>query len=162
MKIVFAVQIKNINNVMEKLINNGNNMFNSVNKVIILGTISSEPSTRYAENGFFIATMSVMTVSIKQNKNEDKNEYKNEWHRVLLYNKFEKASKNYKKGKIIYLEGSLRTSKWLDKENNYKYTTEIIASDIKILDLNINEIEIDAEEESNKNNKSIFDENIPF
>ena len=105
----------------------------SVNKVIIIGNLGKDPETRFMSNGDAVTNITVATTDTWKDKSGDKQE-KTEWHRVTFYRKLAEIVSEYlRKGSPIYIEGRLETRKWTDKEGIERYTTDIIANDIKML-----------------------------
>lgn len=105
----------------------------SVNKVILIGNLGRDPETRYMSNGEAVTNITVATTDIWKDRNGEKQE-KTEWHRVTFYRKLAEIAGEYlKKGRQVYVEGRLETRKWTDKTGNDRYTTEIIATDMKML-----------------------------
>ena len=105
----------------------------SINKVILIGNLGKDPETRYMPNGEAVTNITLATTETWKDKNGEKQE-KTEWHRVTFYRKLAEIAGEYlKKGRPVYVEGRLETRKWLDKAGVERYTTEIIASDMKML-----------------------------
>ena len=105
----------------------------SVNKVILIGNLGRDPETRYMSNGDAVTNISLATTEIWKDKNGEKQE-KTEWHRVAFYRKLAEIAGEYlKKGRPVYVEGRLETRKWTDKNGMERFTTEIIATDMKML-----------------------------
>ena len=105
----------------------------SVNKVILIGNLGRDPETRYMSNGEAVTNITVATTDTWKDKNGEKQE-KTEWHRVTFYRKLAEIAGEYlKKGRQVYVEGRLETRKWTDKTGNERYTTEVIATDMKML-----------------------------
>lgn len=105
----------------------------SVNKVILIGNLGRDPETRYMSNGDAVTNISLATTEIWKDKNGEKQE-KTEWHRVTFYRKLAEIAGEYlKKGRPVYVEGRLETRKWTDKNGMERFTTEIIATDMKML-----------------------------
>jgi single-strand DNA-binding protein len=105
----------------------------SVNKVILIGNLGRDPETRYMSNGEAVTNITVATTDTWKDRNGEKQE-KTEWHRVTFYRKLAEIAGEYlKKGRQVYIEGRLETRKWTDKSGNERYTTEVIASDMKML-----------------------------
>ncbi|MDQ3185444.1 MAG: single-stranded DNA-binding protein [Pseudomonadota bacterium] len=105
----------------------------SVNKVILIGNLGKDPETRYMPNGDAVTNITLATTEAWKDKNGEKQE-KTEWHRVTFYRKLAEIAGEYlKKGRPVYVEGRLETRKWTDKAGAERYTTEIIASDMKML-----------------------------
>ena len=105
----------------------------SVNKVILIGNLGKDPETRYMSNGEAVTNITVATTETWKDKNGEKQE-KTEWHRVTFYRKLAEIAGEYlKKGRPVYIEGRLETRKWTDKNGVERYTTDIIANDMKML-----------------------------
>ncbi|HQU99284.1 MAG TPA: single-stranded DNA-binding protein [Nitrosomonas sp.] len=105
----------------------------SVNKVILIGNLGKDPETRYMSNGEAVTNITLATTDTWKDKNGDKQE-KTEWHRVTFYRKLAEIAGEYlKKGRSVYVEGRLETRKWTDKNGMDRYTTDIIATDMKML-----------------------------
>lgn len=105
----------------------------SVNKVILIGNLGRDPETRYMSNGEAVTNITIATTDSWKDRNGEKQE-KTEWHRVTFYRKLAEIAGEYlKKGRQVYVEGRLETRKWTDKTGNDRYTTEIIATDMKML-----------------------------
>ena len=105
----------------------------SVNKVIIIGNLGKDPETRYMPNGDAVTNITVATTETWKDKNGEKQE-KTEWHRVVFYRKLAEIAGQYlKKGAPVFVEGRIETKKWTDKAGVERYSTDIIASDMKML-----------------------------
>ena len=105
----------------------------SVNKAIILGNLGRDPELRYMPNGDAVANISIATTETWKDKEGNKQE-KTEWHKVTFYRRLAEIAGEYlKKGSQVYVEGRLETRKWQDKDGQDRYTTEIIASEMKML-----------------------------
>ncbi len=105
----------------------------SVNKVILIGNLGKDPETRYMSNGDAVTNITLATTDAWKDKNGEKQE-KTEWHRVTFYRKLAEIAGEYlKKGRSVYIEGRLETRKWTDKNGVERYTTDIIANDMKML-----------------------------
>ena len=105
----------------------------SVNKVILLGNLGRDPETRYTANGDAVTNLNIATSEQWKDKSGEKQE-RTEWHRVVLFGRQAEVANEYlKKGRSVYVEGSLRTRKWQDKEGQDRYTTEIIATEMQML-----------------------------
>jgi len=104
-----------------------------VNKVILIGNLGADPEVRYAQNGSPVTTFNVATTESWKNK-EGSWEDQTEWHRIVTFSHLaERCGNNLSKGSKVYIEGSLRTQKWQDKEGNPRKTTEIVARVVKNL-----------------------------
>jgi single-strand DNA-binding protein len=106
---------------------------NSLNRVTLIGNLGKDPEVRYMQNGDAVANVSLATTDTWKDKAGEKQE-KTEWHRVTFYRKLAEIVQMYVgKGDSIYVEGRLETRKWTDKQGVERYTTEIIASEMKML-----------------------------
>jgi single-strand DNA-binding protein len=105
----------------------------SVNKVIIIGNLGRDPEMRYLPSGDAVANLRIATTDKFKDKSGDMQEV-TEWHSVAFFGKTAEICGQYlKKGSQIYVEGSLRTRKWQDKEGNDRYTTEIRGDRMQML-----------------------------
>lgn len=110
-------------------------MARGINKVILIGNVGSEPEVRYMPNGNAVTTLSIATSESWKDKQTGDKQERTEWHRVVLFNKLGEIAGEYtKKGSKVYIEGSLRTRKWQDQQGQDRYTTEIVANDLQLLD----------------------------
>ena len=106
----------------------------SVNKVILVGNLGRDPEVRYSPDGAAICNVSIATTSNWKDKTSGEKREETEWHRVVFYNRLAEIAGEYlRKGRAVYVEGRLETRKWTDKEGHDRYTTEIIASEMKML-----------------------------
>ena len=106
----------------------------SVNKVIIVGNLGADPETRYAPSGDAICNIRVATTDTWKDKATGEKKEATEWHRISFYGRLAEIAGQYlKKGSQVYVEGSLRTRKWQDKDGKDQYTTEIRADEMKML-----------------------------
>ena len=107
---------------------------NSINKVILIGHVGSEPELRYTPSGASITSFSLATNEVWINADKEKQE-RVEWHSIIAWNKLADFSKEYiTKGQLIYIEGSLHTNTWIDKDENTRKKVEIICNMITPLD----------------------------
>lgn len=110
-------------------------MARGINKVILVGNIGGDPEVRYMPNGNAVTTLSVATSESWKDKETGNKQERTEWHRVVCFNRLGEIAGEYvRKGSKLYVEGSLRTRKWQDPQGQDRYTTEIVASDIQMLD----------------------------
>lgn len=110
-------------------------MARGINKVILVGNVGADPELRYMPNGNAVATLSIATSEAWKDKQSGDKQERTEWHRVVCFNRLGEIAGEYvRKGSKLYVEGSLRTRKWQDQQGQDKYTTEIIASDVQMLD----------------------------
>jgi len=105
----------------------------SVNKVILVGNVGSDPEVRYLEGGTAVANFRMATSEFFRNR-EGENTTTTEWHNIVAWRQLaELAEKYIRKGRQIYVEGKITTRQWEDKEGNKRYTTEIVANTIQLL-----------------------------
>ena len=106
-----------------------------MNKVILVGNLGQEPETRYLPSGGAVTNVSIATSETWKDKNSGQMQERTEWHRVVFFNRLAEIAGEYlKKGTKVYVEGSLRTRKWQDQSGNDRYTTEIVANEMQMLD----------------------------
>lgn len=106
-----------------------------INKVIIVGNLGRDPEVRYMPSGSAVTQVSVATSTSWKDKQSGEMQERTEWHRIVFFNRLAEIAGEYlKKGSKIYIEGSLRTQKWQDKNGADRYTTEIVANEMQMLD----------------------------
>lgn len=106
-----------------------------VNKVILVGNLGQDPETRYMPSGGAVTNVNLATSESWKDKNTGEMNERTEWHRVVFFNRLGEIAGEYlKKGSKIYVEGSLRTRKWQDKNGVDRYTTEIVGNEMQMLD----------------------------
>jgi single-strand DNA-binding protein len=106
----------------------------SVNKVIIVGNLGRDPETRYLPSGEAVTNISVATTETWKDKTSGEKKEATEWHRIAFFGRLAEIAGEYlKKGSQVYVEGSLRTRKWQDKDGQDRYSTEIRADEMKML-----------------------------
>jgi single-strand DNA-binding protein len=106
-----------------------------VNKVIVVGNLGNDPEIRYSQSGAAITNISVATSESWKDKQTGQPQERTEWHRVVFFNRLAEIAGEYlHKGSKVYVEGSLRTRKWQDKEGQDRYTTEIVGNEMQMLD----------------------------
>jgi single-strand DNA-binding protein len=109
-------------------------MARGVNKVILVGNLGADPETRAMPSGASVANLRIATSESWRDKTSGEQQERTEWHRVALFGRLaEVASEYLRKGSQVYIEGSLRTRKWQDKQGNERYSTEIVANDLQML-----------------------------
>ena len=108
-------------------------MAGSVNKVILVGNLGKDPEVRRMQSGDPIVNLSLATSETWRDKSSGERKEKTEWHRVVIFNKnlAEVAEKYLRKGSKVYVEGSLQTRKWTDKDGQEKYSTEIVLQNFR-------------------------------
>lgn len=110
-------------------------MAKGVNKVIIIGNLGADPEVRYMPSGGAVASLRIATSESWKDKQSGEMQERTEWHRVSLFNRLGEIAGEYlRKGSKVYIEGSLRTNKWQDQNGNDRYTTEIVANTMQMLD----------------------------
>lgn len=106
----------------------------SINKVILIGNLGKDPETRYAPSGDAIVNITLATTDTWKDKASGDKKEATEWHRVVFFGKLAEIAGQYlKKGRQVYIEGSLRTRKWQGQDGQDRYTTEIVANEMKML-----------------------------
>ena len=109
-------------------------MARGINKVILVGNLGADPETRYTANGGAITNIRLATSESWRDKQTGENQERTEWHRVVLFGKLGEIAGEYlKKGRQVYIEGSLRTNKYTDKDGIERYTTDIVANEMQML-----------------------------
>ncbi len=155
-------------------------MAKGINKVILVGNLGKDPEMRYMPSGSAVATISIATSMSWKDKQTGEAQERTEWHRVVFFNRLAEIVGEYlKKGAKVYVEGSLRTQKWQDKNGQDRYTTEIVASDMQMLDSrgaggsSMNEFDQSSSSSSSSSSSNTgapapattadnFDDDIPF
>ncbi len=106
-----------------------------VNKVILIGNLGQDPEVRYMPNGGAVTNITVATSETWKDKNTGEQQEKTEWHRVVMFRRLAEIAGEYlKKGSKVFIEGRLQTRKWQDQQGNDRYTTEIVADNMQMLD----------------------------
>lgn len=111
-------------------------MARGVNKVILVGNLGKDPDVRYMPSGSAVTNVTIATSESWKDKQSGEKQERTEWHNVVFFNRLGEIAGEYlKKGSKVYVEGSLRTRKWQDKNSGQdRYTTEIVASEMQMLD----------------------------
>ena len=108
-------------------------MAQGINKVILVGNLGRDPELRYTQGGTAVANFTIATNERWTDKQGERQE-RTEWHRILAWGRLAEIVGEYmNKGKQVYVEGSLQTRKWEDRDGNTRYTTEIKAQNIQML-----------------------------
>jgi single-strand DNA-binding protein len=106
-----------------------------VNKVILVGNLGNDPESRYLPSGGAVTNITIATSETWKDKQTGQPQERTEWHRVVFFNRLAEIAGEYlRKGSKAYIEGSLRTRKWQDKSGLDRYTTEIVANEMQMLD----------------------------
>lgn len=110
-------------------------MARGLNKVMIMGNLGTDPEVRYMPSGAAVTNIRVATSETWKDKQSGEKQERTEWHRIVLFNRIGEIAAQYlRKGSRVFIEGSLRTNKWQDQNGNDRYTTEIIASSMQLMD----------------------------
>ena len=110
-------------------------MSKGVNKVILIGNLGGDPEVKVTPAGTPVTTLSIATSETWKDKQTGEKQERTEWHRVICFNRLAEVAGEYlRKGSKAYIEGSLRTRKWQDQSGQDRWTTEIIASEMQMLD----------------------------
>ena len=134
-------------------------MSRGLNKVMLIGRLGGNPEIRYTPDGNPVATFNVATNESYTNKNGERIT-QTEWHRIVVFGKLaEIVGEYYTKGKKVYVEGKLRTRQWEDRNGNKRWTTEIVANNLFILDSKGEDF---TEETATVEDTPINDDDIPF
>ena len=124
-----------------------------VNKVILIGNLGKDPEVRYLDNGVAVANLSLATSENYKNKDGEK-VTQTEWHDIVLWRGLAEVAEKYlKKGSSVYIEGKLRTNKWVDKDENTRYKTEVLADKLTMLGRSQNQ---------EQSTKSTSKDDLPF
>jgi len=141
-------------------------MAKGVNKVILVGNCGGDPETRNMPSGGAVTNITVATSETWKDKQSGQKQERTEWHRVVFFNRLAEIAGEYlKKGSKVYIEGSLRTRKWQDKSGQDRYTTEIVANEMQMLDSQgqgqqQSQSQSQAQQQAAPN--SDYDDDIPF
>jgi single-strand DNA-binding protein len=141
-----------------------------VNRVIIVGRLGQDPEVRHLPSGSTVTNLQLATSESWKDKETGEKKERTEWHRVVIFGRTAEVAAQYlTKGQPVYIEGSLRTRKWQDKEGNDRYTTEIVASDMQFLAAQNGDARPEPAAQATKaqatkpaREKPDFDDDIPF
>lgn len=110
-------------------------MARGINKVILIGNVGKDPEVRYMPNGNAVANLTLATSESWKDKATGETQERTEWHRVVFFRRLGEIVGEYvKKGSKIYVEGRLQTRKWQGQDGQDRYTTEIVADQMQMLD----------------------------
>jgi single-strand DNA-binding protein len=133
-----------------------------VNKAILIGRLGKDPEVRYTPDGLMVTSFNLATDEQWKDKSGQKVQ-KTEWHRIVTFGKLAEICGNYlAKGKMIFVEGRIQTRSWEDKEGAKRYTTEIVASDMRMLDSKGQSRGSDAPAEESFPADATPEEDVPF
>jgi len=106
-----------------------------LNKVTLIGRLGADPEVRYMPSGGAVTNISLATTRRWKDRQSGERRDETEWHRIAFFNRIAEIAGEYlRKGSLVYIEGRIRTRKWQDKEGQDRYTTEIIAEQMQMLD----------------------------
>lgn len=109
-------------------------MAGSVNKVILIGNVGKDPEVRHLENGSVVANFPIATSEVYTDKNTGQKVENTDWHDIVVWRGLAEVVEKYvKKGHKVYIEGKLKKRSWQDKDNNTRYTTEVVADEMTML-----------------------------
>src|SRR5579863_9793806 len=109
-------------------------MARGINKVILIGNLGADPETRAMPSGSTVANLRIATSESWRDKQTGEQQERTEWHRVALFGRLAEIATEYlRKGSQVYIEGSLRTRKWQDKQGQDRYSTEIVGNELQML-----------------------------
>ncbi len=110
-------------------------MARGINKVILIGNLGQDPEVRYMPSGGAVANLRVATSETWRDKQSGEQQERTEWHRVVMFGRLGEIAGEYlRKGSKVYIEGKLQTRKWQDQNGQDRYTTEIVANEMQMLD----------------------------
>jgi single-strand DNA-binding protein len=110
-------------------------MARGVNKVILIGNLGADPETKSMPSGTSVANLRIATSESFKDKQTNEWQERTEWHTVAMFGRLAEIAGEYlRKGSKVYIEGRLRTRKWQDKQGNDRYSTEIVANEMQMLD----------------------------
>lgn len=136
-----------------------------VNKVILIGRLGADPEVKYLSSGTTVANFRIATSETRTNRSGEKTTT-TEWHRIVAFGRLAEICGEYlNKGKQVYIEGRLRTRSWEDKDGNRKSTTEIVASQMKMLGAPGAPAEVSASEKEVDIDQEVIpapDDDVPF
>ena len=136
-------------------------MSNGLNKVLIIGNLGSDPEIKYTSSGSAVANLSIATSERWKDRNTGEQKEQVEWHRVVLFSRLAEIAEQYlKKGSKVFVEGKLQTRDWEDAEGKKRYTTEVIAREMTMLDSRPGSDNASQPQSSSPENN--FEEDIPF
>lgn len=110
-------------------------MARGINKAILIGNLGADPETRHTAGGNAVTNLSLATSETWRDKQTGDQQEKTEWHRVVMFGKLAEIAGEYlRKGSKVYVEGRIQTRKWQDRDGNDRWTTEIVANEMQMLD----------------------------
>ncbi|MBA1149289.1 single-stranded DNA-binding protein [Ectothiorhodospiraceae bacterium WFHF3C12] len=110
-------------------------MARGINKVILIGNLGKDPEVRYSPSGAAVTNCTLATSENWRDKQTGEQQERTEWHRIVFFGKLAEIAGEYlRKGSKVYIEGRLQTRKWQGQDGQDRYTTEIVANDMQMLD----------------------------
>jgi len=110
-------------------------MARGLNKVMIMGNLGADPEVRYMPSGSAVTNIRVATTEVWKDRQSGEKQERTEWHRIVLFNRLGEIAAQYlRKGSRVFVEGSLKTNKWQDQNGQDRFTTEIVASSMQLMD----------------------------
>ena len=110
-------------------------MARGINKVILIGNLGQDPEVKYMPSGGAVCNITVATTESWNDKDSGERQERTEWHRIVLFRRLAEIAGEYlRKGSKVYIEGRLQTRKWQGQDGQDRYTTEIVANDLQMLD----------------------------
>lgn len=146
-------------------------MARGINKVILVGNLGRDPEGKALPNGSAVTNIAIATSDEWKDKSTGDKVERTEWHRVVFFNRLAEIAAQYlKKGSKVYIEGSLRTRKWQDNNGQDRYSTEIVAKEMQMLDgkasvsgaTSTHAQQPESESPLSRSPATIPDDNIPF
>lgn len=110
-------------------------MARGINKVILVGNLGADPETRYTPSNTAVTNLRLATSESWRDRNSGETQERTEWHRVVMFNRLAEIAAEYlRKGSKVYVEGKLQTRKWQDQNGQDRWSTEIVANEMQMLD----------------------------
>lgn len=110
-------------------------MARGINKAILIGNLGADPETRHTAGGNAVTNLSLATSETWRDRQSGEQQERTEWHRVVMFGKLAEIAGEYlKKGSKVYVEGRIQTRKWQDRDGNDRWTTEVVANEMQMLD----------------------------
>lgn len=110
-------------------------MARGVNKVILVGNLGADPDTKYMPSGAAVTNINVATTDVWKDRQSGQQQERTEWHRIVFFNRLAEIAGEYlRKGSKVYIEGRLQTRKWQGQDGQDRYTTEVVAGEMQMLD----------------------------
>lgn len=138
----------------------------SLNKVFIIGNLGAEPENKTLESGFKVTRISIATKRVWKDK-QGKNQDHTEWHSVSLFDRLSEIAAQYlKKGSKVFIEGYIKTSKWKDQQGVTRYKTEIVGTQMQLMDSKYDADKADSDDRQSITpftaSRTTEDDELPF